>query len=292
MTGFATGGTKTKAHGIKLSFTVEIKTFNSRFFEVVCKLPAVFNSLEVKIVTLLQAKLLRGRVYLSVRFNEDNEAFEDTPLSFKVVSGYLSAAKMLKQKFKLSGDLTISDILKLPDVFVQERGDLTQEEETLIFKAIEDVANRLNRTRQEEGARLEKDFLMRFDLCAKRIKEIEKRFKNLMIEHKTRLDKQLSLVQQGDENAKQQAEDLYAELNKIDIQEEITRFNSHLVSISNVIKDKKQIDKGKRLDFILQELLREINTLMAKCSSFSISSLSVDIKVELEKAREQVQNIV
>jgi uncharacterized protein (TIGR00255 family) len=199
---------------------------------------------------------------------------------------------MLKQKFKLSGDLTISDILKLPDVFVQERGDLTQEEETLIFKAIEDVANRLNRTRQEEGARLEKDFLMRFDLCAKRIKEIEKRFKNLMIEHKTRLDKQLSLVQQGDENAKQQAEDLYAELNKIDIQEEITRFNSHLVSISNVIKDKKQIDKGKRLDFILQELLREINTLMAKCSSFSISSLSVDIKVELEKAREQVQNIV
>ena len=108
---------------------------------------------------------------------------------------------------------------------------------------------------------------------------------------KNNIAEKIALVEKGDELAKLQLEDLYGVLNKIDVHEEITRFQSHLKSIDSLFANERR-EKGKRLDFILQELLRETNTTMAKCSNYDISSMCVDIKVELEKAREQVQNIV
>jgi uncharacterized protein (TIGR00255 family) len=182
--------------------------------------------------------------------------------------------------------------MTLPDVFVQERTELSESDESTILEAIVRVLKKLDGVRTEEGKRLQKDLEKRFAVCHDRISKIEKHFDRLMIEKKNLIDRQLSSIQAGDEMAKVQAEDLYASVNKMDIHEEITRFNSHLTSVTQLFRDKKQPDKGKRLDFILQELLREINTLMAKCASFDISSLAIDVKVELEKAREQVQNIV
>ena len=120
---------------------------------------------------------------------------------------------------------------------------------------------------------------------------IHKLSEKLMTSLKQQVDQHLVLVEKSDELAKLKLQDLYAMVNKADIHEEITRFKSHLASVDTLLKS-KEIDKGKRLDFILQELLRETNTVMSKCSDFDISSLGVDIKVELEKAREQVQNIV
>lgn len=292
MTGYSNGTVVLHTKNGEFAVELELKTINSRYFEALCKLPASFSFLELKIVNLLQERLIRGRTYVTVRFTEGNEAFDAVVPSLKVVQGYVDAAKTIKSKFSLNGELTLPDLMRLPNVFVQQKSELNEQEQKEFFEGLLRLVEKLLKTRAEEGARLQADLEGRFDLCAKKISEIEKFFNVAITEHKKLVDEQLKLSQSGDEFAKKQAEDLLLSLNKMDIHEEITRFVSHLKSIKTVLSDKSMLEKGKRFDFILQELLREINTLMAKCTTFDVSSISVDIKVELEKAREQVQNIV
>ena len=292
MTGFSSKSISLRLPKLgKISLSIEMKAVNSRFFEVVCKLPNALSCLEIKIVNQLQKKLLRGRAYLTIRFAEDNEAFEEVRPSLKLVEGYLAASQKIKKLYKIKGDLSIQDFFQLPNIFVAGKETLTSDEEKIVLNAVMDAADQLMATRQEEGDSLGIDLQKRFVLCDEKIKEIKKQFDRLMKSLKQEIDSKLAIVENGDDVIKGQLEDLYVTLNKIDIHEEITRFKSHLKS-SNALLKNKQIDKGRRFDFILQELLREINTIMAKCSSYDISSVGVDIKVELEKAREQVQNIL
>ncbi len=292
MTGFGSGTIVINTRAGKLSLVVEMKTINSRYFEATCKLPITLSSLEVKILNLLQVSLGRGRLYLIARFAEDSEIFENVSPSLKVIEQYVAAANLIKKKFNLSGDLSVTDVLGLPNVFELGKSEFTAEEEKEILAGMQKVAAQLTQMRAQEGARLQVDLEQRFAVCALKIADIKVYFEQVMQEQKDLVDKQLILSQGGDEQAKHQLDELYATLNKMDIHEEITRFNSHLVSVRELLKDVKHHDKGKRFDFIFQELLREVNTLMAKCAHYTISSLSVDIKVELEKAREQIQNIV
>lgn len=292
MTGYANGTILLQTKNGEFALEIEIKTINSRYYEALCKLPPSFSSLEIKIVNVLQEKLIRGRTYFNLRFVEGNEAFEGTTPSLKIVEGYINASKQIKDKFGLPGELSINDILNLPNVFVQQKSELSESEQKSFFKGISGLVDKLVKNREEEGARLQNDLGLRFDSCAKKIKSIEESFAKAIDTHKKLIDDQLKLTQNGDEFAKKQLDELMIGLNKMDIQEEITRFNSHLKSVQNVFADTAVIEKGKHLDFILQELLRETNTLMAKCPNFDISSIAVDIKVELEKAREQIQNIV
>lgn len=291
MTGFASKTASLHfAEAGNVTLAVELKSINSRFFEVVSKLPSMLSSLEVKIIQQLQHKLLRGRVYLTVRFVEDGDTVGSAVLSTKAVEDYLVIAKTIKEKYNVAGELTLHDLLSLPNVFVTTRPELTQKTEEVVLDFIDKIADNLLKTRQEEGAQLEKDLRKRFEICGQQMTKIQKEA-HVCID---RLKKDIEIKRQheeGDELARLQLEDAYVLLNKIDVHEEITRFESHLKSVETLLES-KQTDKGKRLDFILQELLRETNTTMAKCSNFDISSYCVDIKVELEKAREQVQNIV
>lgn len=291
MTGFASKTASLHfAEAGDVTLAVELKSINSRFFEVVSKLPSMFNALEVKIIQQLQHKLLRGRVYLTVKFVEDGDSFENVVLSTKAVEDYLEISKKIKKNYNIAGELTLHDLLSLPNVFVTTRPNLTQKTEKLILGFIETVADDLLKTREEEGAQLEKDLRKRFKICGQEMAKIQKEA-ILCIERLKKDIEQKRQHEEGDELARLQLEDAYILLNKIDVHEEITRFESHLKSVE-VLLESTQTDKGKRLDFILQELLRETNTTMAKCSNFDISSHCVNIKVELEKAREQVQNIV
>ncbi len=292
MTGYSCKAASIDVPGVgKISLSIEMKSVNTRFFEVVCKMPSVLSSMEINIHHFLQKKLHRGRVYLTVRFAEDNEAFESITPSLKSVDGYLRAAETIKERFGVSGDLTLSDIFQQPNVFVTVRSELNEAEEKVIFDIVEQAAQGLMEARLEEGTSLFDDLKKRFTLCDQKIQEVHKFSEKLLASVKKKIDEKLALAEKGDELAKLQLEDLYATLNKIDVHEEITRFKSHLKRVEALFQRDK-MEKGKRLDFILQELLRETNTTMAKCSNYDISSICVDIKVELEKAREQVQNIV
>ena len=292
MTGFASKsvqldfGTSGKA-----SLFIEMKAINARFFEVVTKMPSALNSIETKAIGRLQKILRRGRVYVTIRFADDNEAFEEIVPSLNIARGYINAAKKVKDECGIGGDLAIDHLFQLPNVFVTKKGALTKEQEAQVLSELEAVAHALTDTRKEEGRSLLKDIQERFAICAQRMASVSTFSEEMIVRVKKEIGEKIELVEKGDEVAKIQLDDLYAQLNKIDVHEEITRFNSHLKSVTDLLASDK-LDKGKRLDFILQELLRETNTTMAKCTNFDISSVGVDIKVELEKAREQTQNIV
>jgi len=292
MTGFST---KTAGFSINAGeqcyLTVEVKSLNSRSFEAVCKLPNSLSHLELDIINMLKEKLMRGRVYLTIRISGEAGLLEVLIPSVKVVQDYVEATRALKAQFKLDGELSVSDIVTLPHVFSFDKNGLTTQEEETILKCVDDSIELLIKSRGNEGKSLQKDLDDRFRLCSEHIETIRVLFEKLMSLQKENIKRVISSAQNGNEEARAQLDELYAALNKIDVHEEITRFNSHLQAVQQLIKA-KQTDKGRRLDFILQELMRETNTITAKCSSFEISSTAVDIKVELEKAREQVQNIV
>jgi len=293
MTGFGSELVTVEVAGMgRVCLAIEIKTINARFFEAACKLPNVLSALEIKLISVLQKKLLRGRVYLTVKFGEDNEVFENLEPSLKNVQAYLSAAKTINNAYGVSGELTVKDLFILPNIFVSTKTALNEEHEQLIISLVERVADRVMHTRAEEGGALRKDFNARFSACRSSIVRIGNLFEVIMANLKQAIDEKLVQYQtEPSDQLKIQLDDLYSTLNKCDIHEEITRFNSHLTAVETLLAN-EQVEKGKRLDFILQELLRETNTIMAKCTNYDISSVGVDIKVELEKAREQVQNII
>jgi len=275
----------------KILFLVEIKSVNSRFFEAVCKIPYALNHLEIKIIQELKSKLMRGRVYLSIRPEEDSGSFETVKPSLKLIDGYIKAIKEIKTKFKISGEISVSDFLTLPDVFVTQKTNISQSLEKEILKNVSLAIDELLESRLAEGKNLQKDLEKRFEICGQKVNKIKTAFERLMQKYKKQIQEILPLQKDGDDQTKLKLDELYSILNKIDVHEEIIRFKSHLSRVKKVIKEKTD-EKGKKLDFILQELMRESNTILAKCSDGDISAMAVDIKVELEKAREQTQNIV
>ena len=292
MTGFASQtAVLPVADGEETVLTVEIKTLNSRYFESSCKLPSSLSFLEIPIVNQLKEKLLRGRVFISIKLSGNGGAFERVVPVAKVIKGYLSATQMIKKELKVKGELTLSDIVSLPNTFSLEREEVGKGVETAIIKVINKVTDQLVKVRKAEGLRLEKDLKKRFDHCSKSIDKVKKLFDAFMKRKKTEVKKVIALAQKGDPEAEKQVGECYDLINKIDIHEEIVRFGSHLNGVKKLFAA-KQLEKGKRFEFTLQELGREVNTIAAKCSNFDISSSAVDLKVELEKVREQIQNIV
>ena len=292
MTGF---GAKTIEIPLKkggsITVGIEIKSLNSRFFEATCKLPSNLGHTEVDIINLCKKKLVRGRVFLNVRLSGDTALLETLVPAYSAVEGYLEVAKTIKKKYKTSGELSISDLINLPNIFTFEKEALTTKEEALILDAVDAALDALHKVRVVEGKTLMQELEAIFKACQKNITKIETLSKKLIEEQKKMVAKAVASAEKGDEQARIKLEELYAGLNRMDIAEEISRFSSHLTSVSDLLK-LKQLDKGRRFDFILQELLRETNTVASKCSNFAISSCAVDIKVDLEKVREQVQNIV
>ncbi len=293
MTGFASETSFIKlSKDNKISIYIEIKSINSRFFEASCKLPSVLSALEIPIINKLKTKLLRGRVFVFIKISESEGVLSKIVVADKLLQDYLVALSRMKKKFNLVGDIEIADVLKLPNIFSFQSIGFDLSAGKIILNSVDKMIEGLVKSRNIEGLELKKDLEKRFDVCTKKIAFVKKRFNFFVKEKKAELNSILSSYKKtADEDAKLKLDELYSLLNKIDVQEEITRFESHLKNAKKVIKDVK-IEKGKRLDFILQELLRESNTTLAKCSDFEMSRLSVDIKVELEKIREQVQNIV
>lgn len=293
MTGFGSSAQSITLQSKELlTITIELKTLNARYFEMVCKLPSSFNSLEIEISNQLKASLCRGKLFFSIKINEEVGTLEIPSISIPTAQKYLAAAEKLKKECGLSGELTINDLLQFPSLFFFEKKTLHPDDLTQIKEVINQALEALVIDRNREGATLLKDLMMRFTLCKEKIALIKTDFEGLIVAQKKLIAEETHQVNAGVEGAKARLDDFYVVLNKIDINEEITRFLSHLEAIVAILQNTKNEEKGRRLDFLLQELSREINTITAKCSNYQIASLAVDIKVEIEKAREQVQNIV
>ncbi len=293
MTGFATKNLILDIDAeTKVNLTISLKALNSRFFEANCKLPYILSHLEHDFIKVLKDKLHRGHIYLIVHMSNQNLLKSTIEPAKPVIEGYLNAIKKIKDRFKIEGDLSIHDLLQISGVFNVEEKDLDQQSVQQVFTIVNELINEVTSARKKEGAVLQRDLEQRIAIMQQEIGTIETASQTLMDDRKASINQELnSLDLQEQEGSDIRKQLLYATLDKIDIHEEIIRFKSHLSNMLSLLTA-PGIEKGKRIDFTLQELAREINTIAAKCSDVSISSMAINIKVELEKAREQTQNIL
>jgi len=293
MTGFATRAIVIQRDdGSKVNIAISIKSLNSRFFETTFKLPYTLSSIETELIKILKAKLLRGHIYLTIHMGNQVLLKGVVEPSMSTIEGYLTSIDHIKSTFNLSGQLSLDALSQLPNVFIMEEKEIDQDVIKQISDATDSLIDVLIKTRKEEGLALKNDIMQRISIMEKEIKEISASATSLLEEQKNKVNAAIAEIELDETKlAEVRKAALYAILDKIDIHEEIVRFNSHLAKLNQTLES-AELEKGKRLDFTLQELGREINTIAAKCSDASIGARAINIKVELEKAREQTQNIV
>ncbi len=293
MTGFAS-----KNFAIALSpeaqaqITLSIKSLNSRFFETTFKLPYALSNLETELMQRSKAKLKRGHVFFTINMTNPNIFKAGVEPSLPVVHSYVAAAEKIKQKFGIDGELTISDIVDLPNVFSIEEVSIDETLRSTILEETELVLDALVAVRAEEGARIVKDIQYRANKLADAITLVEQNSKAVIEARREKIKQELAALGVNlDTTAEAQRALLFTEITKMDVTEEIVRFKSHLQAIKNLLAS-DELEKGKRLDFTIQELNRETNTIASKSADATIAALAINIKVDLEKMREQTQNIV
>ena len=293
MTGFASKTlTIVRDKDNKAHISIHLKTLNARYFELNAKLPHALSHLETDLLKLFKKTLVRGYVYFNV--------FIDNPSIFKgalepsmgIAEGYVDSIEKIRTRFKIKETVSLDTLIRLPNMFNVREQDIDTKSSQVIMKATNQLIKLLIQERKKEGAELKKDIEQRFDIMEKEIDIINRRSKLLMEEQKKKIN---ALIQELKDEQNDQTEIrknmLYTALDKMDIHEEIVRFQSHLKNLRHLFNE-PDIEKGKRLDFTLQELAREINTITAKCSDSKICEQAINIKVEIEKSREQTQNIV
>lgn len=287
-----TSGNSAPEQPLQLAMT--LKTLNSRYFECTCKLPYSLSFLETDLIKYFKSQLYRGNVVFMVHLSDPSALTGSIEPSYTAVQGYLTAVDHIKKTFPLSGTLTISDLITLPNIFETKETPLNQETIDRIMKAVEQMTTVLQQMRITEGKALAVDLESRVKVIKKYLEELEPRAHVVMEQKKEQLFATLktALAETHQESASEaQTTLIYNQLERMDIHEEIVRFKTHLESLLKIIKS-DEIETGKKLDFTLQELFREINTIASKCNDSIISALAINTKVELEKSREQAQNIV
>lgn len=275
-----------------INISLSLKALNSRFFETTCKLPYALNNFETDFIKLFKTKLVRGHIYFTIHASNQHLLSCTVKPNLDVINGYLQATEQIKKEAGIEGTLQLKDLLALPYVFNVEEKDIDENAKQLIYDAVESLISEVIEARKKEGFSLQKDLEQRIVAIQHEIDAIERAYNALMEQQKALVNEELEELENiQEEVAEPRRQVLYSILDKIDIHEEIVRFKSHLANFSAQLTS-PTIEKGKKIDFTLQELAREINTIAAKCSDSTIEGLAINVKVELEKAREQVQNIV
>ena len=293
MTGFASKIIiLTAPSGERSSLSMNLKTLNSRFFESTVKLPIALSHLETTFIKQFKEKLRRGNIYFTAYLSNPNIFEGSITPAMTVIDSYMQSLNHIKAKYHFSEDIKLDNILRLPNIFSKEEQQLNEESTQLILHTIDELIKTLIQERSIEGNALAIDLDNRITSIKNEMALIAERAHLFVEERKKKVHETLQEIG-ADENliANAQKNGLYAMLDKIDVHEEITRLNSHLENFITIL-EQPDAEKGKRLDFTLQELGREINTITAKCSDSIISTHAINVKVEIEKMREQIQNIV
>ncbi len=288
MTGFGRGEYKDDNY----HFLVECKTINHKYADINIRLPRKLSFLEDKARILIKDYIKRGRVDLYIKL--DLLGSEDVNLKFdeELATQYVSILKQIKDKFDLVDDISVMNIAKFPDVIkTEEKEDDEDKLWSMLKVALENALLKLKEMRSEEGRKLAMDIQNRCDLLKNYIEDIEKYSYNVVIDYKEKLKNRISDILEDpsiiDENRLAQEVAIYAD--KSSITEEIVRFKSHIEQLKNTVVKNESI--GRKIDFLIQEMNRETNTIGSKSSDLNITNLVVEVKSELEKIREQIQNI-
>ncbi len=272
-----------------LTLTVEMKTVNNRNLDFNCKTPRAFMAYEDLIRKTVQSSIKRGRVDLFLSYFDAREHEVDLFVDFDKVNGYYSASKQIAERLGLENDCTVSYLMKCPEVIIDNTvSDLSGLEE-IIVSTVKSACDKLNEMRAIEGEKLKADMLSRMQTISELRKKIALRAPMVATEYREKLTER---IQEVLKDVQYDEARLLSEVahftDRANIDEELTRLNSH---ISQFIEISKTDGAGKRLDFLMQEFNRETNTICSKSNDIEVTTLALSLKNEIEKVREQVQNI-
>ena len=286
-----TGYGKSEIQNDELILSLELRTINSRFLDFSPRFPRVLMPYEDDALKLIKKKCIRGRVTLSVKLDYITGNTNAISLNLTKLESYIQVIQEIQEIAKKDDMPTIGDILRLPDIFTIDNESEVKELKSIFMVALEGAIKETENIRLQEGNNIRTDLSQRLD----QLIDIINKIKNISVEGKEenfqkyrKIIIDLMAEIDIDENRIYQEAAIVAE--KKDITEEIVRFNSHIDLFSQYMNSKE--NEGKKLNFLLQEMNREVNTIGSKTNFVQISHLVVQLKAELEKMREQVQNII
>ncbi len=286
MTGFGRGKYENEGR----EYLVEIKSINHKYTDINIRLPRIFNGIEYKIRKEIDSRISRGKIDVYIEFRDNSETESSVNFNKGLAKTYIKELIELGKETGIDYDFNVIDISKMPDVLRKD----DEKDEDLIFNevnhALDEALNNFIEMREFEGNKLKEDIEKRLEDVSSKIAEIRKNSEGMVEEYIAKLEeriKELLKTDVVDENRLAQEVVIFSD--KCSIEEELTRLSSHIAQFSNLLKDSSPI--GKKLDFLVQEINRETNTIGSKANNLSITNLVVDLKTEIENIREQIQNI-
>ena len=272
-------------------FTVEMKSVNHRYLDVNIKMPKKLNFFESSIRNELKNYMQRGKVDLFITYEDFSETTGYVKYNKDIAAEYLDYLKQMSEEFGLENDIRVSTLSRYPDVFTMEEQEDDEEE---IWKeldrALKQAAEAFVETRIKEGENLKQDLLEKLDGMLAHVDFITERSPQIIAEYKQKLyDKVQDLLKdaQVDENRLLTEVTIFAD--KVCVDEELVRLRSHIEATRSALIAGGSI--GRKLDFIAQEMNREANTILSKTTDIEVSNRAIELKTEIEKVREQIQNI-
>ena len=271
--------------------TVEIKSVNHRFLDMTIKIPKKLNFFEANIRTLLKKYIQRGKVDVFILYEDLTEHTSVLKYNQELAKEYWLYFEKMANQFRIVNNVTVADLAKFPEVFAMEEQEI--DEESLwnrLEKAVTEAAVKLVETRNREGENLRQDMLMKLDGMLAHVDYIEKRSPELIAEYRINLKNKVKELLDGAQldDARIITEvTIYAD--KICVDEEVVRLKSHIQNVKRILSEQEGV--GRKLDFMAQEMNREANTILSKSNDMEITNRAIELKTEIEKIREQIQNI-
>ncbi len=287
MTGFGRGTSKGEAS----SFIVEVKTVNHRYFELNVRMPRALISLENGIRKYVNDNIKRGKVDIFITQNQAVNEEMDVVINESLADNYVEALYKLRDKYSLRDDISATTLARFPEVLKLEQKEEDLEKTWgILLPAVEEAVHNLVSMREQEGEKLLLDITKRCECISRNVDIINKRVPEVTEEYRVRLLKKVEEIlteKSIDEN--RIAMEVVLQADKTCIDEEIVRLKSHIDQVLKSFKLGELI--GRKLDFIIQEMNREANTIASKVNDLELTNIALDIKSDIEKIREQVQNI-
>ncbi len=271
--------------------TVEIKSVNHRFFEFSARTPRIYGYLDEKIKKFLQGKIARGKVEVSVQIINPEAQGTNVEINYALAESYAKALREMADRLNIKDDLSISVMTRFSDLFTVQK---EHEDEDAVWNAVESVLNealeKFVKMRTDEGEKMREDVLSRLVFIEESVTKVESLSEQTVSAYREKLYNKIKEVlcdKTIDEQRILTEAAIFSE--KIAVDEETVRLKSHINQFRSIVQSSEPV--GRKLDFLVQEINRETNTIGSKASDLSITKLVVDMKSEIEKIREQIQNI-
>ena len=287
MTGFGRAETVTAQRKI----TVELKSVNHRYLDLNIKMPRIFNVFEGQVRNLMKTYMQRGKIDVFISYEDYTASSVALKYNRELASEYLSYLKQMEEEFHLENDIRVTTLSRYPEVLTME--DASIDEETLwecLEVTLKEACQRFVEARTREGQHLKEDLLQKLEDLDRKVSQVEERSPEVVQAYREKLEQKVhELLEDSQIDDNRIAAEVVLFSDKICNDEETVRLHSHIQGMKNILKEQDGV--GRKMDFMAQEMNREANTILSKSNDLQVSNIAIDLKTEIEKIREQIQNI-